>query len=198
MISSVSFGSMFNPERIRGFNPEHDIEGLKKEVERPKDFYNLPNESIGRSQVIINQKFPHKLELSNSDKTFLSELNSDVYGFHGNSDRFWVHSKKATKGNIANISMGDGKLTDKSRHEFIKDLINEKTQAFQIAGSDRLSGNKLITVVKNSETNTSTMYTCDSRQCYSINLDNNFDIEKLVSAITDHLTEIQGATVWKQ
>ena len=33
MVSNVSFGSMFNPERINGgvFNPEHDVECLKND-----------------------------------------------------------------------------------------------------------------------------------------------------------------------
>ena len=198
MISSVSFGSMFNPERISAFNPEHDIEELKNDVERPKDFPAFPNETIGRSQVKTSQKLPHKLELSNEDKNFLSKLNSDMYGFHGTGNEFWVHSNKPTKGNMPNMIMGDGKLIDKSRHDFIKELIDDKTQGFQIAGNDKLGGKKLITVVKNNETGTSTMYTCDSKQCYPRNLDSDVDIKKLASAITDNLVVVHGATVWKQ
>ena len=201
MISSISFGSMFNPEKISGngiFNPEHDIEELKNDVERPKDFPAFPDESIGRSQIKTSRKLPHKLELSGEDKDFLSKLSTDMYGFHGTGNKFWVHSKKPGKANVPNMIMGDGKLKDKSRHDFIKELINDETQAFQIAGNDKFGGNKLITVVKNNETNTLTMYTCDSKQCYPMNLDSDVDIKKLASAITDNLVVVHGATVWKQ
>ncbi len=201
MISGVSFDSMFNPERIGGnniFNPEHDIEELKNDAERPKDFPAFPNEQIGRSQVKSSRKLPHKLELSDEDKNFLSKLNSDTYGFYGTNNKFWVHSKKPGKANIPNMIMGDGKLKDESRHDFIKDLINDEVQAFQIAGNDECGGNKLITVVKNNETDTFTMYTCDSKQCYPMNLDSNVDVKELASAITDNLLIVQGATVWKK
>lgn len=201
MVSNVSFSPMLNPQRISGgiSNPEHNIEGVKNDAERPKDFPAYPNDLIGRSQVKTSQILPHKLELSNEDKDFLSKLSSDMYGFYGNTNDFWVHSKKPAQGCIPNMIMGDGELTNNmTRHDFVKGLVNNETQAFEIAGNDELGGNKLVTVVKNSETNTVTMYTCDSKQCYPKIFDGNVDIEKLASAITDDLIAIQGATVWKK
>ena len=204
-MTSISFGSMFNPERVsknKAFNPEHNLEGFAYgDEERPKDFPALPSDSIGRSQIKTGAKrpMPHKLELTNEDKEVLSKLTSSMYGFHGNSNDFWVHTKKPMQGQIPNLTMGDGKLTTgTTRHDFVNNLINSNIQAFQIAGNDNLGGNKLITVVKNNETNTTTMYTCDSKQCYPVTLDNNIDMEKLASAITGNLVEIQGVTVWKE
>lgn len=203
-MTSISFGSMFNPERVsanKAFNPEHNLEGFAYgDSERQKDFPAFPSEQIGRSQVKTGAKkpMPHKLELTNEDKEVLSKLTSSMYGFHGNSNDFWVHTKKPTQGQIPNLTMGDGTLKDKTRHEFANELVNGETQAFQIAGNDDLGGHKLITVVKNNETNTTTMYTCDSKQCYPVTLDNNIDMEKLASVITDNLVEIQGITVWKE
>lgn len=204
-MTSISFGSMFNPERIsvnKAFNPEHNIEGFSSgDAERPKDFPNYPSDSIGRSQVKISPKHPnpHKLELSDKDKEALSKLTSNMYGFHGESNEFWVHTKKPIQGYLPNVAMGDGKLSaDMTRQDFAKQLINEKTVAFQIAGKDELDGNKLITVVKNNETGLTTMYTCDSKQCYPMTVDPNIDLEKLASVITDKLVSIQGVTTWKQ
>ena len=94
--------------------------------------------------------------------------------------------------------MGDGKLKDNmSRHDFVNSLINGETQAFQIAGKDTLGGNKLVTVVNNRETGKLTMYTCDSKECYPMVLDDNVDMKKLASSITSNLACIQGATVWE-
>ena len=203
-MTAISFGSMFNPERVnskKAFNPEHNLEGFAYgDSESPKDFPVFPNEQIGRNQVKTYTKrpMPHKLELTNEDKEFLSKLTSSMYGFHDNSNNFWVHTKKPTQGQIPNLIMGDGKLIDESRLEFANSLVDNKTQAFQIAGNDKLGGNKLITVVKNNETNITTMYTCDSKQCAPMTIDSDVDMEKLVSAITDNLVEIQGITVWKE
>lgn len=204
-MTSISFGSMFNPEKVsknKAFNPEHNLEGLAcGDSERPKDFPALPNGHLGRSQIKTGAKrpMPHKLELTNEDKGVLSKLTSSMYGFHGDSNDFWVHTKKPMQGQIPNLTMGDGKLiSGTTRHDFVNNLINSNIQAFQIAGNDDLGGNKLITVIKNNETNTTTMYTCDSKQCYPVALDNNIDMEKLASAITDNLVEIQGITVWKE
>lgn len=205
MTLNTSFGSMFNPERIsrRNFenlsNPEHDIERLKNDAERPKDFPAFPNESIGRSQVKTNSKFPHKLELSQEDKEFLSKLTSVRYGFHGGSNAFWYHSYEPTSDNIPNLTMGDGKLeNNKTREDFVKELVDDESQAYQIAGSDKFGGYKLITVVQNSETNTATMYTCDSKQCYPIVFDGNIENKKLAESIVDMLNTIQGVTLWKK
>lgn len=205
MTLNTSFGSMFNPERIsrRNFenlsNPEHNIENLKNDAERPKDFPAFPNESIGRSQVAkTNYKLPHKLELSQEDKEFLSKLTSVKYGFHGNSNDFWFHSYKPTPDNIPNLSMGDGKLeNNKTREDFVKELVDNETQAYQIAGIDKLGGNKLITVVQNNKTNTTTMYTCDSKQCYPLVFDGNIENKKLAESIVDMLNTVQGVTIWK-
>lgn len=201
MVSNVSFGSMFNPERINGgvFNPEHDVECLKNDAEKPKDFPAFPNESVGRSQVKVAAKLPHKLELSSEDKNFLSKLSTNTYGFNENSNEFWVHSRKATQGRIPNLVMGDGKLVgNQTRHNFVKELVNNETQAFQIAGNDKLGGMKLVTVVKNTNSDTVTLYTCDSKQCCPMVLDGDIDIQKLASAITDNLDTIQGVTIWKE
>lgn len=205
MNTNVSFGSMFNPERISRksieslSDPEYNIEGLRRDVEQSKYFPAFPSESLGRSQVQkTNVKNPHKLELSNEDEKFLSKLSSTEYGFHGSSNDFWFHSRKPNSGSIPNLIMGDGALQkDETRHDFIKKLVNSDTQAFQIAGIDKLGGNKLITVVRNSETGTLTMYTCDSKQCYPMVLDNNVDIANLAEAIADNLDKICGSTIWK-
>ena len=204
-MTSISFGSMFNPGRVsanKPSNPERNLEGLAHgDSERPKDFPDFPSDSLGRSQVKTGEKhpMPHKLELTNEDKEVLSKLTSNMYGFHDNSNNFWVHTKKPTQGKIPNLTMGDGKIADgMTRNEFVGELINNKTQAFQVAGNDKLGGNKLITVVKNNETNTTTMYTCDSKQCYPMVLDGDVDMQKLMSTITDSLISIQGVTVWKE
>lgn len=206
MASNISFGSMFNLERVsRNYlenlsNPEHNIEGLKNDAERPKDFPALPSNSIGRSQVIkTDSELPHKLELSAEDKKLLSGLCSSMYGFHDNSNEFWVYKRKPMQGKIPNLVMGDGRLQDNmSRNDFAKELVHDGTQAFQIAGNDKYGGNKLITVVKNSKSNTMTMYTCDSKQCYPMTLDGDVDIKKLATSIADNLIRIQGVTVWTE
>ena len=201
MVSNISFSSILNPERIHrsAFDPEYDIECLKNDAERSKDFPVFPDECIGRSQVRISTNSPHKLELTKEDKDILSKLSSSVYGFHGNSDDFWVHYTKPGKGRFPNVAMGDGRLTDgMTRHDFVNELVNKETQAFQIAGNDMLGGRKLITVVKNNDSNTMTMYTCDSKQCYPMVIDGNIDIQKVACAITDQLTTIQGATIWQE
>ena len=198
MIPNVTFGSMHGFEGIgrKALNPEHNLEQLKNDAERPKDFPAYPNETIGRSQVKTRAGLPHKLELSGEDKEFLSELSSSMYGFHPMSNDFWVHSKKPAKGRTPNIIMGDGRLTpDMTRHDFVKTLVNDDTQAFQIAGRDKLGGHKLITVVKNTDTDTTTMYTCDSKQCYPLVIDGDVDIQKIASSITSNLDSIQGATI---
>ena len=204
-MTSISFGSMFNPERVsinKGFNPERNIEGFAHgDAESPKDFVDDPKDAIGRSQVKTGAKkpLPHKLELTNEDKEALSKLTSSMYGFHGNSNDFWVHTKKPAQGQIPNLTMGDGKIAEgATRQDFVNKLVDSNTQAFQIAGNDELGGNKLITVVKNNKTNTTTMYTCDSKQCYPVTLEGDIDMEKLVSAITDNLISILGVTVWKE
>ncbi len=204
----ISFGSMFNPERVLGRygklglnNPEYNIEGLKNDAERPKDFPVYPNESIGRSQIKTNNSKhpqPKELELSDNDKDFVSKLSSDMYGFHPNGDRFWVHSIEPVQGGVMNICMGDGKIINgASRHEFAKNRIKDDTQAFQIAGKDIYGGNKLITVVNNNETGITTMYTCDSKECYPLAVECK-DIKLLASAIIDNLSAVQGVTVWKK
>ena len=204
----ISFGSMFNPERVSGRyaelglnNPEYNIEGLKNDAERPKDFPVFQNESIGRSQVKTNNLKnlnPKKLELSDEDKVFISKLNSKMYGFHSNSNDFWVRSIKPVQAGVPNIILGDGKIVNgSSRQEFVKNLINDDTQAFQIAGQDIYGGNKLITVVNNNETGITTMYTCDSKECYPVAIDCK-DIKLLKSAIIDNLSAVQGATVWSK
>ena len=207
MTSNVSFSSLFNPERIsrknaeKLSNPEYNIEGLRNDAERPKDFPVFPNDSIGRSQVIIkqNQSDPHKLELTKDDRDFIFLLSSSTYGFHDNSNDFWVNTRERVNGRYNGSTMGDGKILDgKTRHDFAKGLVNNETQAFQIAGSDKLGGNKLITVVKNSETGKTTMYTCDSKECYQTVIDKPVNLEKIASAITDNLTSILGVTIWKE
>ena len=201
MVLGVSFGSIYNPVINNGknvINPESNSERLKNNVKRQNSFPVFPNELIGRSQVNISQKIPHELELSDNDKSFLSELSSDMYGFHGDTDSFWVHSKKQTKDNTIQVTMGDGQLAGKSCQDFVKDIVNSDTQAFQIAGSDKYGGNKLVTVVRNAKTNTTTMYTCDSKQCYPMLIHNDVDMKNIASAITDNLTSILGATVWKR
>ena len=55
-MTSVSFGSMFNPERVganKAFNPERNIEGFAHgDSERPKDFPAfLPDEQIKDAQA---------------------------------------------------------------------------------------------------------------------------------------------------
>lgn len=204
-MTSITFGSMFNPERIsanKALNPEYNLEGFAYgDSERPKDFPALPNEQLGRSQIKTGAKhpMPHKLELTNEDKEVLSKLTSSMYGFHGDSNDFWVHTKKPTQGQIPNLTMGDGKLTPgTTRNDFVNNLINSNTQAFQIAGNDELGDNILITVVKNNKTNTTTGYTCDSEQCYPMKLNGDIDMEKLASTITNSLLSIQGVTIWKE
>lgn len=204
----ISFGSLFNPERVpRKFeipdldNPEHDIEQLKNDAERPKDFPAFPNELIGRSQLTKTapkRPYPVKVELTDEDKDFLSKLSSKQYGFHPNSNKFWFHGRKPAQGGAPNMIMGDGMLPkNTSRHDFIKGLVDDKAEAFQIAGKDKLGGNKLITVVKNNKTGEMTMYTCDSKTCYPVVVDGG-NTKALANAITNNLTEIQGATVWKE
>lgn len=41
------------------------------------------------------------------------------------------------------------------------------------------------------------MYTCSSKECYPMVLDNNTNIEKLAEKITDTPDPIQGATIWE-
>ena len=204
-MTSISFGSMFNPERVsasKAFNPEHNLEGFAYgDAERPKDFPAFPNDQIGRSQVKtgVKRPMPHKLELTNEDKEALSKLTSSMYGFHGNSNDFWVHTKKPMQGQIPNLTMGDGKLQEgTTRHEFVENLIDDKTKAFQIAGTDQYGGNKLITFVKNDEAGTITLYTCDSKECYPVVLEGEGNIPAFASAITDNLVSIQGVTTWKE
>ncbi len=205
-MTSVSFGSMFNPEyniKSLAHGDSGDIGdigdiGDPRDCGSPKDFPSLPDEPIGRSQVKIAPKrpMPHKLKLSIEDMKALSKLTSKTYGFHNDSNDFWVHTKKPTQGKFPNLTMGDGKLIDKSRHEFVNELVSENSQAFQVAGKDSIGGNKLITVVKNQETGKTTMYTCTSKECYPVEMDSDVDLEKLAAAITDNLSEIQGATIW--
>lgn len=201
----ISFRSISNSGNI--FNQfvkqgscisEQNNEGLKNKATSQKDCINIPNELIGRSQVIkINPKFPHELELSDKDNDFISELSSDMYGFIDSSNEFWVHSTKPTKDGTPKVIMGDGAIPNgSSRYDFVKELINDKTPAFQIAGNDIYDGNKLITVVKNSETGKMTMYTCDSKQCYPKIIDDDISIKKLTSAILENLIAVQGVTVW--
>ena len=63
MIPNVTFGSMHGFEGIgrKALNPEHNLEQLKNDAERPKDFPAYPNETIGRSQVKTRAGLPHKL-----------------------------------------------------------------------------------------------------------------------------------------
>lgn len=177
---------------------EQNIEKLKNNKESPKDFPTLSNEQTEKNQdVKTNAKNFHKLELSNEDKNFLSKLTSKVYGFHGDSNKYWVHTKKQTDGNTPKLIMGDGVLRENvTRKDFIKALVNSNSKAFQIAGTDKDSRHKIITVVQNSETNTTTMYTLDSEQCYKIALENNIDKTKLTETIVDKLGTIHGATIW--
>lgn len=92
--------------------------------------------------------------------------------------------------------MGDGVLLENvTRKDFIKTLVNNDSKAFQIAGTDKFSKNKIITVVQNSETNTTTMYTCDLEQCYKITLKNNIDKTKLTETIVSKLDTVYGATI---
>lgn len=204
-MTSVLFSSIFNPERVRknkDFNPERNLEGFAcGDSERPKDFPTFPDEQVGRSQVKTGAKqpMPHKLELTKKDKKALSKLTSSMYGFHGDSNDFWVHTRKPTQGQIPNLTMGDGRITDDiTRHEFVEKLIDDKTKAFQIAGVDRLGGNKLITFVKNDEADTITLYTCDSKECYPVALEGEGNVSAFASAISGNLVEIQGVTVWKE
>lgn len=198
MISNVSFGSMFNLKAVsEKFDSEQNIENIGKNIEGTKISCDFPDETIGRSQVRRNLKIPHKLKLSNEDANFLTKLNSSSYGFHGKSNAYWVHSRKA---NSKQFIMGDGRISlGLTRHDFINGLVDEEIQAFQIAGYDAKDGeNVLTTLVKNPETNKITMYICDSKGCSSVVLPSNIDFERAVAVITHKLSMIIGATAWKK
>lgn len=138
-----------------------------------------------------------KLEFSATDKAFLTKLSSTMYGFHKDSNRFWFHSRKP--GDSRKMIMGDGKLEDNvSRSDFVKNLVDSETQAIQIAGNDLSGEQKLITVVKNSKSNTTTIYTCDSKECSQTTDNPTNSLENITSAITDDLKSVIGATVWKK
>jgi len=198
MVSNVSFASMFNLEAVsEKFASEQNIENIGKNIEGTKISCAFPDDVVGRSQVRRNLKIPHKLKLSSEDANFLAKLNSNSYGFHGKSNAYWVHSREAAS---KRFIMGDGRISSGlTRHDFINGLVDEKIQAFQIAGNDAKDGeNVLTTLVKNPETNKITMYICDSKGCASVALPSNIDFKRAVAGITDNLSVIIGATAWKK
>ena len=141
IVSNVSFGSMFNPERIERKdiekklnNPEYNIEHLRygRELSEPLPMY--PSEALGRSQAgKMNELKP--VMLSEEDLSLLKSLSSHKYGFSPDGREFWVHSKNKKEDGTYSFTMADGKLKEGvNKKEFVKGLIGDDVQGLNVAG----------------------------------------------------------------
>ena len=195
----ISFGSVFNtggsiyPKNM-GLSSNNSKPNIKQPVEKYKSFSDLWNKIPNEKRVKMNGSAVKPLELSCEDEKFISRLNMSKYGFHKDSDRFWFHTTLKKAGALNQNMTGDGKIKEGlSRHDFINNLIDNKTRAFQIAGTDKYGENKLITV-----------YTCDSKGCRPEVTESNISAQNSKSTMHDFaskllgdIEEVQGASVWK-
>ena len=205
-MNSVSFGSMFNPERIgkkdlekKLSNPEYNIEHLRygRELSEPLPMY--PSEALGRSQVgKINQ--PKPVMLSDEDISLLSSLSSHKYGFSPDGKEFWVHSRQKQEDGTCSFVMGDGRLKEGvSKKDFIKGLIGDDVQGLNVAGKT-LDGEPVsIAFVYDKETKGTTIYSSkypDGEACLEYMGKDGF--REAVLDSLKNLKNVYGATVWKQ
>ena len=188
-MSNISFGSMFNPERIE----RKDIE---KKLNNPE--YNIEHLRYGRSQAgKMNELKP--VMLSEEDLSLLKSLSSHKYGFSPDGREFWVHSKNKKEDGTYTFTMADGKLKEgMNKKEFVKGLIGDDVQGLNVAGKT-LDGEPVsIAFVYDKENEGTTIYSSkypDGEACLEYLGKDGFR-----EAIFDNLKELKtiyGATVWK-
>lgn len=224
MSSGISFGSMFNPEKVSRrhvegalINPENNLErlnahqagralsdeefieqnleGLRNREEPSRQFPVSPQDALGRSQI----KTPNSINLSDEDAALLKTLSFEKYGFFNDNGNFWVQSKKQKENGSFGFTLGDGILTQEmTKQDFVKNLVNNNVQAFNISGINK-DGDKLNkTFILDKDTNNVTIYSSeypDGEACLEL-----FGFDDFKSAIDDtidNLDTIYGATVWK-
>ena len=256
MISKISFGSIFNPERTGrrniedgAVNPEHNLERLNahqtphdfgkigtepignmnfgmvdsaplelfiskdfdnpeknieklrygQEVEPSKSLMMTPQELLGRCQAEM-QQYINPSTLNKQDKELLSKLNFKKYGFYKNSNDFWFHSSTKKEDGTSSFALGDGKIQNGLTHaDFVKELINENVQGFNITGNKKDgSGRVSTTFIHDKETGAVTIYSSDYNQdeacleCYGYE-----DFNIAINSLIDSLDLISGVTVWQ-
>lgn len=181
-------------------NPERNIENLKygQEVEPSKSFSITPQESLGRIHVMMSNR-TNSAEPNYEDKELLSKLNFKKYGFYENNNDFWVHSSTKKQNGSRSFALGDGRLQNgTNRADFVKGLINENVQGFNIVGTNNEGTKFSATLVYDKDTELVTIYSSDQ------NLDSAclefFGFDDFKSAIystIDKLDTITGVTVWQ-
>ena len=204
-MSNVAFTSLFHFDKIgrkhieeKTDNPEYDLENLTQEHKHLKPFFFHPNEALGKSQIRqINQLKP--IEMSDEDLALLRSLNSDKYGFSPDGREFWVHSKKKKEDGTYSFITGDGKLQEgQDKKEFIKDIIGDDAQGFNVTGKGHDGDPVSMAIVYNKNTKETTLYSTkysDGEACLEYIGEDGFR-----EAILDSLKELKtiyGATVWK-
>ena len=204
-MNNVSFGSIFNPERIgrkdlenKLNNPEYNIEHLRcgRELSEPLPMY--PNEASGRNQAGQTSQLKPVM-LSDDDLSLLGSLSSHKYGFSPDGREFWVHSKNKKEDGTYSFTMADGKLKEgMNKKEFVKGLIGDDVQGLNVAGKT-LDGEPVsIAFVYDKENEGTTIYSSkypDGEACLEYLGKDGFR-----ETIFDNLKELKtiyGATVWK-
>ncbi|HIS88073.1 TPA: hypothetical protein IAA87_01425 [Candidatus Avigastranaerophilus faecigallinarum] len=182
-------------------NPERNIEKLKygQEIEPSKLFSITPQALLGRSQVKMPKR-KNPAEPNDEDKKLLSKLSMKKYGFYENSNEFWIHSNTKKEDGTHSFTLGDGKLQENiTRADFIKGLVTEDVQGFNISGVKKDGSGKLsATFIHDKETGFVTIYSSDYDQeaacleCYGFE-----DFKTAINSLIDSLDTIIGATIWQ-
>lgn len=204
-MSNISFGSMFNPERIRGKsiekelnNPELNLEHLQKGRELSRLLPSFPDDSAGRCQVRKGDSLT-SINMSDEDLALLRSLSSNKYGFSPDGESFWVHSKKVKEDGTYTFTMSDGKLEEGAdKKEFIEKLIGDDAKGLNVVGKDKNGNPVALAFVYNEDTKGTTIYSSEYKEgeaCLEYMGKDGF--REAIADGLKNLKSIKGATVWK-